>query len=146
MFLKTKHLLKPQFIVNPQSNKGRTGKRWRYIKEALASFFKEFKYEFTEKPLHAIELSRSAIKEGFELIVAIGGDGTVNEIANGFFENLKIINPETILGLIPSGTGCDLSRSLNIPNPGTLCPNRYRQNNICKSLGRARGTHVFKCE
>ena len=116
MFLKTKHLLRPQFIVNPQSNKGRTGKRWQYIKEALASFFKEFKYEFTEKPLHAIEISRSAIKEGSELIVAIGGDGTVNEIANGFFENLKIINPQTILGLIPSGTGCDLSRSLKIPN------------------------------
>lgn len=115
MFLKTKRLLKPQFIINPQSNKGRTGKRWRYIKEALASFFKEFKYEFTEKPLHAIEISRSAIKEGSELIIAIGGDGTVNEIANGFFENLKIINPQTILGLIPSGTGCDLSRSLNIP-------------------------------
>ncbi|MBN2246775.1 MAG: diacylglycerol kinase family lipid kinase [Candidatus Aminicenantes bacterium] len=116
MFLKTKHLLKPQFIVNPQSNKGRTGKRWRHIKEALSAFFKEFKYEFTDKPLHAIEISRSAIKEGSELIIAIGGDGTVNEIANGFFENLKIINPQTILGLIPSGTGCDLSRSLKIPN------------------------------
>jgi diacylglycerol kinase (ATP) len=116
MFLKTKHLLKPQFIVNPQSNKGRTGKRWQHIKEALSAFFKEFKYEFTEKPLHAIEISRSAIKDGSELIVAIGGDGTVNEIANGFFENLKIINPQTILGLIPSGTGCDLSRSLKIPN------------------------------
>lgn len=116
MFLKTKHQLRPQFIINPQSNKGRTGKKWRHIKEALSAFFKEFKYEFTEKPLHAIEISRSAIKEGSELIVAIGGDGTVNEIANGFFENLKIINPQTILGLIPSGTGCDLSRSLNIPN------------------------------
>lgn len=109
MFLKT------QVIVNPESNKGRTKRRWKKIKEALKTFLKEFKYEFTEKPLQAIEISRAAIKEGSELIVGVGGDGTINEIANGFYENQKIINPGTALGIIPSGTGCDLIRSLNIP-------------------------------
>ena len=86
MFPKIKSRLKPQIIVNPESNKGRTGKRWKTIKEALSFFFKEFKCEFTEKPSHAIEISRAAIKDGAELIVGVGGDGTVNEIANGFFE------------------------------------------------------------
>lgn len=109
MFLKT------QVIVNPESNKGRTKRRWKQIKEALKTFLKEFRYEFTEKPFQAIEISRSAIKEGTELIVGVGGDGTINEIANGFYENEKIINPETVLGIVPSGTGCDLMRSLNIP-------------------------------
>ncbi len=110
MFLKT------QVIINPESNKGKTGKRWKYIKEGLKSFLKEFKYEFTEKPLQAIEISRIAIKEGMELIVGVGGDGTMNEIANGFYENQKIINPEVSLGIVPSGTGCDFTRSLNIPS------------------------------
>lgn len=115
MFLKTRSRLRPQIIVNPESNKGRTGRRWNHIKAALGSFFKEYRCEFTEKPSHATEISRTAIKEGAELIVGVGGDGTMNEIANGFFENHRIINPETSLGLVPSGTGSDLSRSLGIP-------------------------------
>jgi len=108
--------LKTQVIVNPESNQGRTRTRWKEIKEHLKVFLKEYKYEFTEKPLQAIDIARSAIKEGSELIVGIGGDGTMNEIANGFFEDRKLINPETTLGIVPSGTGCDLTRSLNIPN------------------------------
>ena len=109
MFLKT------QVIVNPESNKGKTRKRWKYIQEALKSFLREFKTEFTEKPFQATEISRAAIKEGTELVVGVGGDGTMNEIANGFYENREIINPETALGIVPSGTGCDFTRSLNIP-------------------------------
>lgn len=109
MFLKT------QVIVNPESNKGKTRKRWNHIREALQSFLKEFKCEFTEKPLQAIEISRVALKEGTELVVGVGGDGTMNEIANGFYENRKIINPEATLGIVPSGTGCDFTKSLNIP-------------------------------
>ncbi len=110
------HLLKTQVIVNPVSNQGKTQKRWSQIKEALRTFLKEYKYEFTEKPQQAIEISRVAIKEGTELIVGVGGDGTINEIANGFYENQNIINPEAVLGIMPSGTGCDFSRSLNIPS------------------------------
>lgn len=106
---------KTQVIVNPESNKGRTRKRWETIKKALQAFLKEFKYEFTEKPYQAAEISRAAIKEGSELIVGVGGDGTMNEIANGFFENREPINPETALGIVPSGTGSDFSRSLHIP-------------------------------
>jgi len=108
-------LPKTQVIVNPESDKGKTGKRWKHIKEGLESFLKEFKYEFTEKPLQATEISRVAIKEGMELIVGVGGDGTMNEIANGFYENQRIINPEASLGIVPSGSGCDFTRSLNIP-------------------------------
>lgn len=110
MFVKT------QVIVNPESDRGRTKKRWEHIKEALKFFLKEFKYEFTEKPFQAAEISRAAIKEGSELIVGVGGDGTMNEISNGFFENKNIINPKVALGVVPSGTGCDFSRSLNIPS------------------------------
>jgi YegS/Rv2252/BmrU family lipid kinase len=108
--------LKTQVIVNPESNQGRTRKRWTEIKYGLRHFIKEFRYDFTEKPLQATEIAREAIKGGSELIIGVGGDGTMNEIANGFYEDKRIINPETSLGIVPSGTGCDFTRSLNIPN------------------------------
>lgn len=107
--------LKTKVIVNPASDQGRTRRRWREIKEALKTFIREFHYEFTEKPLQAIDLTREAIKSGTELVIGVGGDGTLNEIANGFFEENKIINPEAELAIVPSGTGCDFIRSLNLP-------------------------------
>ena len=107
--------LKTRVIVNPESNRGRTRKRWGEIREGLKHFVREFKYDFTEKPLHATDLARQAIKDGTELVIGVGGDGTMNEIANGFYEDRRIINPEATLGLVPSGTGCDLIKSLNIP-------------------------------
>jgi YegS/Rv2252/BmrU family lipid kinase len=106
---------KIQVIINPESDRGRTKKRWQRIKEALRYFFREFNYTFTEKPLQATEISRNAVKEGSDLIVGVGGDGTINEIANGFFDGKKLINHRVSLGIIPSGTGCDFIRSLNIP-------------------------------
>ncbi len=108
--------LKTQVIVNPESNQGRTRKRWKDIKEAIKSHIHEFRYEFTEKPFQAIDIARDTIKAGSELIIGVGGDGTMNEIANGFFEDRKIINPATTLGVVPAGTGCDLTKSLNIPS------------------------------
>jgi len=108
---------KTHVIVNPESNRGRTRKRWGDIREAMKTFLREYKFEFTEKPCHATEITRQVIKEGTELVIGVGGDGTMNEIANGFFEDRKMINPEATLGVVPSGTGCDLTKSLNIP-PG----------------------------
>ena len=107
--------LKTKVIINPESNRGRTRKRWGEIREGLKGFIREFKFEFTEKPLHATEITRQAIRDGTELVIGVGGDGTMNEIANGFFEDRQIINPETALGVVPAGTGCDLTKSLNIP-------------------------------
>ncbi|MDD8019612.1 MAG: diacylglycerol kinase family lipid kinase [Acidobacteriota bacterium] len=108
-------LLKTRVIVNPASNRGRTRHRWSEIKALLKHFLKDFKYDFTERPFQATDLAREAIKDGTELLIGVGGDGTANEIANGFFEQRVIINPEATLGLVPSGTGCDFTRSLNIP-------------------------------
>jgi diacylglycerol kinase (ATP) len=107
--------LKTKVIVNPESNRGRTRKRWGEIRDGLKSFIREYKFEFTEKPLQATDIAREAIKDGAELVIGVGGDGTINEIANGFYEDRRMINPEATLGVVPSGTGCDLIKSLNIP-------------------------------
>jgi len=110
-----KKRLKTQVIVNPESAKGRTRRRWLQIKEGIRHILQEYKVEFTEKPCQAIELSRAALREGAELVIGVGGDGTMNEIANGFYEAERPINPRASLGIVPSGTGCDLIRSLGIP-------------------------------
>lgn len=110
---------KVHVIINPFSARGKTGRRWQSIKEAIRYYYKEFKYIFTEKPRQATEIARSLLKDGYDLIIGVGGDGTLNEIANGFFHQdsptHKTINEEAALGIIPSGTGSDFIRFLKIP-------------------------------
>ena len=106
--------LKTQVIVNPESAKGRTGERWGHIREGIRHFFQEFQYEFTEKPLHPTELTRAAIKDGTELVIGVGG-GTMNEIANGFYENKKIIRIEA-----EPKKGEMILLELDAEQPGTL--------------------------
>jgi len=106
---------KTQVIVNPASAKGETRKRWGQIREGLRHFIQEYKLEFTERPFQAIDIARTSLRDGTELIIGVGGDGTLNEIANGFYDGEKPINAEATLGIVPSGSGCDLTRSLKIP-------------------------------
>ena len=108
---------KVQVIVNPYSARGKTEYRWESIKSVIKHYFTEFKYVFTEKPNQATEIAREVLSEGFNLIIGIGGDGTLNEIANGFFSGntKRVINDEASLGMIPSGTGSDFIRFLKIP-------------------------------
>jgi diacylglycerol kinase (ATP) len=108
---------KVHVIVNPFSARGKTGQRWNTIKEVINYYFKEFKYIFTEKPRQATEIARELLREGFDLIIGVGGDGTLNEITNGFFrqDTHQVINKDAALGIIPSGTGSDFIRFLKIP-------------------------------
>ena len=67
----------------------------------------------TQAPGHAIQLTRDAIRRGARTIMAVGGDGTINEVVNGFFEEEQLIATDTELAVIAKGTGSDFSRSLN---------------------------------
>lgn len=104
-------------VVNPISARGRTAQRWEFIREAVKQYYREFKYVFTERPQQATEIVRELLRDGFNLIIGVGGDGTLNEIANGFFaeHNHCAINGEASLSMIPSGTGSDFVRGLKIP-------------------------------
>jgi diacylglycerol kinase (ATP) len=96
---------KTQVIVNPESAKGETRKRWSQIRDGLRHFIHDFKFEFTERPSHAIEIARASLKNGTDLIIGVGGDGTLNEIANGFYESSRPINPEAALGRVATSPG-----------------------------------------
>lgn len=76
---------------------------------------RSFDVAFTERPGHATELARQAVRTGYGMIVAIGGDGSINEVANGFFDSRSPIRPDAVLGIIPFGTGNDFIRTMGIP-------------------------------
>ncbi|MCU0284779.1 MAG: diacylglycerol kinase family lipid kinase [Acidobacteria bacterium] len=109
---------KVHVIVNPFSARGKTGERWDIIKDIIRHYFNEFKYVMTEKPRQATEIARGLLKDGYDLIIGVGGDGTLNEITNGFFkhDSHQSINEDASLGIIPSGTGSDFGRFLKIPS------------------------------
>jgi YegS/Rv2252/BmrU family lipid kinase len=162
-------------IVNPTSGGGSTGKDWETqytrIKEALG---KEPHLVFTEKSGDGTTFARELLKKGYQYIIAIGGDGTMNEVVNGFFVDEKAnsdnsyssetessgtttqrpknrkwkwinkddyntkfprpasmspINPDAILGLLPSGTRNVLAKSLDLPQDIIACCNNLTKGN-----------------
>ena len=102
-----------KIIVNPVAGAGRTGKKWPEIMHLLKHFGLPFEHELTEAPGHAIELAKAAAKDGYEQVVSVGGDGTVNEVVNGLYDSGNLGN--IMLGIISTGTGQDYVRTLGIP-------------------------------
>jgi diacylglycerol kinase (ATP) len=101
---------KAVFLVNPASDNGSTGRRWPELAHRASALGLTGDVLFSERPEHLRDLARHAAEEGAELIVAVGGDGTVNEVASGIAE---IGGVE--LAVIPRGTGVDFVRTYGIP-------------------------------
>jgi diacylglycerol kinase (ATP) len=111
-------------IVNPAAAAGGTGRSWERIARALHSALGgDFQHAVTQGRGEATLLTRSALREGFEMVVAVGGDGTLNEVAGGFFEAGSAVQivPQAVLGVVPLGTGCDFARTIEQPNLETAC-------------------------
>lgn len=86
---------------------------WPEISGCLRDAGLEFEHVMTEAPGHAAELARSAAREGCELVVSVGGDGTANEIVNGLYQAGSL--GDVSLGMISTGTGSDYARTVGIP-------------------------------
>ncbi len=108
------------FIANPHAGGGRLMRDWPLIEASLGKYFKNFKVCFTQKKGEGSLLTKKALEEGARLVVAVGGDGTLNECLNGFVEDDRPVNPRSQLGLLPLGRGSDLARFLKIPRPPNL--------------------------
>ncbi|MBZ2175682.1 diacylglycerol kinase family lipid kinase [Schnuerera sp. xch1] len=99
------------FIINPVAGGGKTKSLAPIINKIMKSRKIEYNIIFTTKPKEATEIARSNLNRGYTKIVAVGGDGTINEVAVSLIGSDKVT-----LGIIPSGTGNDLARTLDIPN------------------------------
>lgn len=104
-------------VVNRRSAGGMTGHRWPYIGRRLEERLGRVTTRFTEGQGHATVLARELLAGGFNLIIGVGGDGTLNEIANGFLEADEAASPGACLGIIPAGTGGDFQRMLGFSRP-----------------------------
>jgi diacylglycerol kinase (ATP) len=100
-------------IINPIAGGSRRGlsvdDRVRLVREALARHGADGRVVLTERPGHAPELARQAVEEGADVVVAWGGDGTINEVAS------QLVGTGAVLGIVRAGSGNGLARELGIP-------------------------------
>ncbi|MCA9772244.1 MAG: diacylglycerol kinase family lipid kinase [Myxococcales bacterium] len=101
-------------IVNPRSQGGQAGKDWPYLAERIRRSV-AFDEALTRAPGDATRLAREALRGGAERVIALGGDGTINEVVNGFFEDGAPIAPHAAMGLVPYGTGGDFRKTVRVP-------------------------------
>ncbi|MCI8402446.1 MAG: diacylglycerol kinase family lipid kinase [Lachnospiraceae bacterium] len=103
------------FIVNPNSRSGKGAQIWKQLKTELEKSTVEYRVYLTEAPGHARQLAASlsgtsAANDPDRIIVAVGGDGTLNEVVDGLN-----VSSHVTLGYIPTGSGNDFARSLKLP-------------------------------
>jgi len=97
------------FIINPISGVGRQKIIEKLIDTQLNRTLFDYEIAYTKAPKHATILAKEAAQNNFDIVVAVGGDGSVNEVAKG------LIGTSTAMAIIPAGSGNGLARHLNIP-------------------------------
>jgi diacylglycerol kinase family enzyme len=120
-------------IFNPASDGGRTGRNWARIEDALGSIFPALEAVPTRGPGQAAHLVRDALREGRLDIVAVGGDGTINEALNGFFDRGALVSREAVFSFVSTGDGRqggDIARGFGIAPGVAAAVAHLRQSRI----------------
>ena len=105
---------KIKIILNPVAGKGYSGRAEPKIRQYLKDAGLDFDLVRTQRRGHGIELAEQAVKDGFDIVVAVGGDGTTNEVVNGLMAVRKGKVAGT-LGLLPTGSASDFMGNVGIP-------------------------------
>jgi len=101
-------------IVNPSAQNGQLGRRWPELGASLRRELGSFEEAMTARPGDATRLAREAVESGADTVVAVGGDGTVNEVVNGFFDGDRPRAPGAALAVLPFGTGGDFRKTVGL--------------------------------
>ena len=104
---------KVKLILNPMADMGRAWKVADDLRPIAQEFKGDISWSGTVYPTHAVELAKQAASEGCDLVVAMGGDGTVHEVINGLMQIPEDRRP--VLGVVPIGSGNDFSHAIGIP-------------------------------
>ncbi|MEZ4949360.1 MAG: diacylglycerol kinase family lipid kinase [Saprospiraceae bacterium] len=102
-------------LVNPASGGGKISKLWPEVANRFLEKGIQYEVFYTQKKSHGIELTQQGITSGFRNFIAVGGDGTLNEMLNGFFLQNQIPQSELTLTALPLGTGNDWVKTWSIP-------------------------------
>jgi YegS/Rv2252/BmrU family lipid kinase len=103
-------------IVNPHAGKRRVGQELPELERNLQARGLEYRIRPTEGRGDAERFAREALDEGVRFLVAVGGDGTVNEVVNGMFDgDGRTVADEPVLGVVAAGSGCDFIRTFGLP-------------------------------
>ena len=102
-------------VCNDRSGNGGVRRALPEVEQELRKRGLEYELRHTEGPGHAVELTRTALKDGYRFVVAVGGDGTVHEVVNGMIENDVPINPDAVFGVVAAGTGSDFIKTFGLP-------------------------------
>lgn len=102
-------------VVNPHAGSGKGKNDWPSIESLLKSAGLNFAFAFTEFKHHAVQITVDAIKLGYRRILAVGGDGTLNEVVNGIFIQKEVPSSEFVVGVVAVGTGNDWLRMYDFP-------------------------------
>src|SRR5580704_7935058 len=100
----------PLVVVNPSSGGGLAGRTFSRVRAVIERRLGAVDVALTARPGHAIALARDAALAGRKLIIAVGGDGTLHEVANGVLD----AGETTSVGYVGMGTGGDFRRSLGV--------------------------------
>lgn len=100
------------YIVNPHASNGRARRIWNRLMGKVRHAGRAAAFELTRCTMHAASIASRALEAGYDPIVAVGGDGTVNEVLNGFYRDGMLIRPGARLAYLPCGTGADLARTM----------------------------------
>lgn len=117
-------------IVNPASGNGGTGRDWPKIRTALEGVFPLMTVTQSQARGEVARLVRAALKDGHLDIIAVGGDGTINEAVNGFFENGAAVSPDAVFGFVSSGSSSDFRRTFGIAGGYEAAIARLKQSRI----------------
>ncbi|MGH9182495.1 MAG: diacylglycerol/lipid kinase family protein [Acidimicrobiales bacterium] len=101
-------------IGNPAAGRGQVGRQWEDLLALLAGHGLDPEGRLTAARGHAVELARHARRDGWDLVVAAGGDGTLHEVVNGLLAEPAGGAPP-VLGMVPAGSGCDYARCFDVP-------------------------------
>jgi YegS/Rv2252/BmrU family lipid kinase len=99
-------------IVNPMARKGRSGRNWPQLKARLVERLGELDTAMTTAPGDATRLARQAVLDGYDTLVAVGGDGTINEVVNGAVGNGVMARPDLVICPLPAGTANEMITAL----------------------------------
>ncbi len=119
--------MKPLVILNPSSQGGKTGEQADELLRVIERYLGPVDCDKTNAPRHAVELAARAAEQGREKVIAVGGDGTLHEVANGLMRADKPAGKLPKLGIVGQGTGGDFRKTLGL---------EHRLDRYCEAIVR----------